>query len=81
MNIERIARLTASLAALAPGKLNAALSSNWSGNQAFNLRTRVQTPLASIYCTTDIGLGTAQCRLFADPIPIQQAVNLLPRKQ
>lgn len=72
MNIERETRLTASLAALAPVNLNAALSSNWSGNQAFNLRTRVRTPLASDFCAFEIGLGAAQCRLFADPIPISK---------
>jgi hypothetical protein len=77
MNIERKTRLTASLAASAPVNLNAALSSNRSGNQAFNLGTRVRTPLASSFCAFDFGLGTAQfdlrtaqCRLFADPIPI-----------
>jgi hypothetical protein len=70
MNTERNTRLTAKLAAFAPVILNAALSSNWSGNQAFNLRTRVQTPLASNHCASAFGLGTARCRLFADPIPI-----------
>ena len=72
MNIERETRLTARLAASAPVNLNAALSSNWSGNQAFNLRTRVRTPLASNYCAFAIGVGAAQCRLFADPIPIAE---------
>lgn len=70
MFIERKTRLTANLAASAPVNLNAALSSNWSGNQAFNLGTRVRTPLALYLCVFDFGSKTAQCRHFADPIPI-----------
>ena len=76
MNIERETRLTASLAASAPVNLNAALSSNRPGNQAFNLRTRVRNPLASNYFALEIGVGAAQCRLFADPIPIAKMPSL-----
>lgn len=70
MFIERKTRLTANLAASAPVNLSAALSSNWSGNQAFNLGTRVRTPLALYLRAFNFGLGTVQCRRFADPIPI-----------
>ncbi len=77
MNIERKTRLTARLAAFAPANLNAALSSNWSGNQAFNLGTRVRTPLALNYFAFGFELDIAQCRLFADPIPIQRSPSYL----
>lgn len=70
MNFERKTRLTASLAASAPVNLNAALSSNRTGKQAFNLRTRVRSPLALSFRANNFGLGAALCRLFADPIPI-----------
>lgn len=70
MNIERFTRLTARLAAFAPFRLNAALSSNRSGKQAYNLRTRVRNPLALYFCACEFELGVTLCKRFADPIPI-----------
>lgn len=70
MNIERTSRLTSQLAAFAAVRLNSALSSNWPGNQIFNLRTRVQSPLALSHRALGSADSLALSRAIKDPIPI-----------